>query len=134
MKRVALNHNPFFHFLKEDFNSKRSAGFLAKTPAVNVLEDKDSFNIELAAPSYKKSDFKIEIDQNILTISTEKVELEKEKNSNYSLREFVYDSFSRSFTLPKHVNKEEISAIYEGGILTLSLPKVEQKRHKVEVA
>ena len=132
MKRIALNHSPFLHLFNEDFNNtKRATNFLAKVPAVNILEDKENFSVELAAPSYEKSDFKIEIDKNILTVSTEKSNTTEEK---YSLREFAYNSFSRSFTLPKNIKKDEISATYEGGVLTLSLPKLEAKTLKVEVA
>ena len=135
MKRIALNHSPFLHLFNEDFNStKRVKNFLTKVPAVNILEDKESFSVELAAPSYEKSDFKIEINKNILTVSTEKSTGTEEEKNKYSLREFAYNAFSRSFTLPKNVKKDEISASYEGGVLTLSLPKLAIKTYKVEVA
>ena len=135
MKRIALNHSPFLHLFNEGFNNtKRATNFLTKVPAVNILENKENFSVELAAPSYEKSDFKIEIDKNILTVSTEKSNITEEKKDKYSLREFAYNTFSRSFTLPKNVKKDEISATYEGGVLTLSLPKLTIKTHKVEVA
>lgn len=137
MKMVTLNHNPFLNFLREDFTTKTDTNFLAKIPAANLLEGKENFSIELAAPSYEKADFKIEIDKNILTISTEKADAKEGESEKYSRREFAYTSFSRSFTLPKDIKKDEISATYEGGVLKLRLPRVEkikQEALKIEVA
>lgn len=138
MKRIALNNSPFLQFLNDDlYKTNRRTNLLTKVPAVNILENEDNFSIELAAPSYEKSDFKIEIDKNILTISTEKSSTNEDKNDKYALREFAYNAFSRSFTLPKNIKKDEISATYEGGVLLLSIPKAEEvkpKTLKVEVA
>lgn len=138
MKRIALNHSPFLHLFDDNFNNtKRATNFLTKVPAVNILENEESFSVELAAPSYEKSDFNIEIDKDILTVSTEKSSSTEEEKDKYSLREFAYSAFSRSFTLPKNIKKDEISASYEGGVLRLSIPKAEEikpKTLKVEVA
>jgi HSP20 family protein len=92
-------------------------------PSVNIKEGNDSFTVEVAAPGLKKDDFKIELHQDLLTISSEnKVENEKEEDY-YACREFCYESFSRSFTLPTSADGEKISAKYEDGILRVIIPK-----------
>ncbi len=109
-------------------------------PAVNVLEDENSFKIELAAPGLKKEDFKINVHENVLTISAEqKTESEESKsNGKYTRKEFNYSSFKRSFTLPKTVDGEKIVASYNDGVLGLELPKKEEAKPKeprlIEVA
>lgn len=92
-------------------------------PAVNVAESEKDFAIELSAPGFKKDDFKINVDNGILSISAETKREEEEKDKNYTRREFRYDSFNRSFTLPDNVNDEKIDAKYEDGVLKLSLAK-----------
>ena len=85
-------------------------------PAANILEHPDSFELDLAAPGLKKDDFKIQLDNNILTISSEVKDEKEEEEKNYTRKEFHYSSFSRSFTLPRIVNLEKIKADYENGI------------------
>ena len=92
-------------------------------PAVNVRETDKNFEIEVAAPGYDKNDFKVEMDSGLLTISVQKEEEKKEKENNYTRREFGYSSFSRSFNLPQNVSEEDINAKYEGGILKLTIAK-----------
>jgi HSP20 family protein len=99
-------------------------------PAVNVLESEDSFKIELAAPGLKKEDFKVNIHENTLTISTENKTETEEKVGKYTRKEFNYASFKRSFTLPKSVDGEKIVASYNDGILGLELPKKEEAKPK----
>lgn len=96
-----------------------------KMPAVNVSDNKDNYVVTLAAPGMKKSDFNIDVEGNILTISSEKEESKEEKEAKYTRKEYSYSSFSRSFTLPDEVNKEKIDAAYEDGVLKLTLPKTE---------
>jgi HSP20 family protein len=108
------------------FNSKLPEnGFNHTLPAVNIKETKKEFSIEFAAPGFTKKDFKIDIDQDVLTISAEKEHEEHEENDNFTRREFSYNSFSRSFTLPQTVSGEKIDAHYNNGILKLSVPKKE---------
>ena len=97
-------------------------------PAANIVENKDNYEVNLAAPGMKKDDFNIDVEGNVLTISAEKEEKKEEKDERYSRKEFNYASFSRSFTLPEGVNKEKIDASYENGLLRLSLPKTEEAK------
>lgn len=97
-------------------------------PAVNINETSKEFNLEVAAPGFKKDDFKVNVDGNILSINAEKQEEKSDEGKRYTRREFSYNSFSRSFTLPDHVNAEKIDAKYEHGILQLSVPKLEQTK------
>ncbi len=96
-------------------------------PAVNVLETEDAFQIELAAPGLKKEDFKVNIHENTLIISTEKT---TETTGKYTRREFNFSTFKRSFTLPKTVDGEQIVATYTDGVLGLTLPKKEEAKPK----
>lgn len=92
-------------------------------PAVNVLEDEKGYSIELAAPGKKKEDFKIHVENGILNISSESKDEKEEKDKNYTRREFSYNSFSRSFSLPPNTNEEDIMAKYENGVLKLDIAK-----------
>ncbi len=97
------------------------------TPKVNIQENDDAFTIEVAAPGYRKEDFNVELDNNLLTISA--VKEEKEESNKYSHYEFTYGSFKRSFTLPKDkVKASKIEAKYEDGILNILMPKKEEAK------
>jgi HSP20 family protein len=101
-------------------------------PAVNIIEKDDGFEVEMAAPGMEKKDFSIELDNNVLTISSEK-KSEKEETAQDKIqrREFSYQSFRRSFTLSKEtVDADKINAKYENGILRLIIPKKEEARQK----
>lgn len=98
-------------------------------PAVNIIEGKDEFKIEVAAPGLNKKDFKIDIDRNVLTVSSEKKEEKKEKDEDkFMRREFSYRSFSRSFTLPDTVDEDKVSANHKDGVLTITIPKKEEAK------
>jgi HSP20 family protein len=97
--------------------------FRQSLPAVNIKENKKEFNIEFASPGYNKKDFKIDLDEDVLTISAEKQEEKKEERDSFTRKEFSYNSFSRSFTLPQTVMADKIDAKYNDGILKLSIPK-----------
>jgi HSP20 family protein len=100
-------------------------------PSVNVRETADNFEFEMAAPGMNKNDFKVELDGNMLTISSQKEQQQKSEHDGYSLREFSYQSFQRSFVLPKDVvDVEHIAAKYENGLLHLTIPKQERARQK----
>jgi HSP20 family protein len=97
-------------------------------PAVNITEKKDNYELSLAAPGLKKEDFKINVEGNMLTISSEKEERKEEKDEMVTRKEYNYTSFSRSFTLPEDVKQEAIDAKYENGVLVLALPRKEESK------
>jgi HSP20 family protein len=101
-------------------------------PSVNIKETADSFEVELAAPGMEKKDFKVELDGNTLSISSEKQTQHDEKEGeSYTRKEFNYQSFYRSFHLPKDVvDADKIKARYENGLLCLSIPKKEEAKQK----
>ena len=98
----------------------------ATVPAVNIKENEKDFELELFVPGRVKDDFKIEIDDSVLTISAEIKEKNEEVKENFTRREFSISSFKRSFTLPDTVATDNIEAIYEGGILKFNIPKKEE--------
>jgi len=97
-------------------------------PAVNITERKEDYLVSMAAPGLKKEDFKIDVEGNMLTISSEKEEENEEKSEKYTRQEYSYSSFERSFTLPDEVNKDKIDAHYQDGVLELVLPKKEEAK------
>ena len=104
-------------------------------PAVNIKETDITFEIEVAAPGYKKEDFKVDIDNGMLTISAENKNESEESKENYTRREFSYSSFSRSFSLPETVKEEDVKAKYENGLLHMTLKKSEKAQvHKKTIA
>ena len=100
-------------------------------PAVNITERKDDYQVSMAAPGLKKEDFKIDVEGNLLTISSEKEEEKEEKEERFTRQEYSYSSFERSFTLPDEVNKDKIDAHYQDGVLKLVLPKKEEAKKMV---
>lgn len=122
-----------------DWNNAGFSAMDATLPAVNIREDAERIQIEVAAPGMKKEDFKVHLDQNRLTVSAEKEEEKNESGDRYSRKEFCYSSFSRQFNIPvETINGEQIQASYKDGILSLSLPKREELKPKpareIEVA
>ena len=113
-----------------DWSSRNFSVTNTTLPAVNVKEDNEKFQVEVAAPGLKKEDFKIELHNNLLSISSEKKEENKQEEGNYSRREFSYQSFVRSFTLPNTVDGDKIAASYADGVLTLNIPKKEEAKPK----
>ena len=101
-------------------------------PAINIRETADNFEVEVAAPGMKKEDFKVELDGNTLTISSEKEDRhEQQEDGRYTRREFSYQSFQRMFTLPKDVvDVDGIEARYEHGLLHLVIPKKEEAKQR----
>jgi len=98
-------------------------------PAVNVKEDADGFALALAAPGYGKEDIEIKIDDNVLTISSEKKdEVAEKEGEKFTRKEFKYAAFKRTFTLPDTVDSTKIEANYENGILNISIPKKEEAK------
>ena len=100
-------------------------------PAVNIREDEKKYNLELAVPGMEKKDLKIDINEDVLTISSESRQETEENKDGYKRKEFSYSSFCRSFYIPENVNRDSIEANYKDGILTISLPKQEEEKSKI---
>ena len=101
-------------------------------PAVNIKETVENYEVEVAAPGMTKKDFKVELDGNALTISSERSHQKEEReDERYSRKEFSYQSFQRTFTLQKDVvDIDQINAKYENGLLHLHIPKKEEAKQK----
>ena len=101
-------------------------------PAVNIKETAENFEVEVAAPGMTKKDFKVELDGNMLTISSERMnQKEDNEGERYFQREFSYQSFQRTFNLQKEVvDIDKIQAKYENGLLHLLIPKKEEAKQK----
>ena len=100
--------------------------FKTHVPAVNIKENEKDFELQLAVPGRKKEDFQIEVNENVLTISSETKSEENVENENFTRREFSFASFNRAFTLPETIDEDKIKATYVDGILTFKLPKKEE--------
>jgi HSP20 family protein len=123
--------NRFFEGDLMDWSSSNFAGSDSTLPAVNIKETDHDYLIEVAAPGMKKEDFKVNFDNGRLTISSEKREENEEKSGKYTRKEYSYQSFQRSFTVPETiVNGEKINAKYSEGILHITLPKRDEVKPK----
>ncbi len=131
MSNVIRRNFLFDDFLTKDwFETQKSHSQREQVPSVNILEAKDSYEIELAAPGLTKEDFKIELKENNLLISAEtstNVDSDDKQEKKYSRREFTFTSFKRNFTLPKGTMKEDLTAEYTNGILKVEIKKVKEK-------
>ena len=128
-----LQNNARGPFFNDVFDSLLNDSFIgdklvARVPAVNIAENDNEFHIELAVPGLKKEDFKINLDKNILTVSAEKKSENTEETRKFSKREYSYNSFVRSFTLPDSVDHSKIEADYTDGILKLTVAKREEAK------
>ncbi len=118
--------NDLFDWSNRNFSSTNTT-----LPSVNIKETNDDFEVEVAAPGFTKNDFRIELNHDLLTVSSEKeVQNETKEGQKFSLREFSYQSFSRSFSLPNTADSEKIGAKYENGILRINIPKKEEAKPK----
>ena len=122
------------HFFDTELNSWSRKNFAATDttlPSVNIKENADNFMVEVAAPGFDKKDFNIELNNDVLTISSEKqIENEEKENEQFTKKEFSYQSFTRSFTLPELVEGDKIEASYKNGILAIVIPKKEEAKPK----
>lgn len=141
MLATIKRHNPFYPVFNDFFgdDSYLNDSDWYSMPAVNIAENKNGFRIEVAAPGLEKEDFKINVDKNVLEISSEK-ESKKESGKDdkckcengdvYYRKEFLYTSFKRTFTLPSYTDTDKISASYKNGILIVSVPKKDEAKEK----
>ena len=119
--------NSAFSSLFDDFILNQDWSYQKDSlPAVNIITSEDQFDIELATPGNKKADFQIEVEDDVLIISSETVSQSGDTETSYERKEFGYNSFQRSFNIPESVNTDKISATYKEGVLTVSLPKKEE--------
>jgi HSP20 family protein len=120
--------NDFFSdFFSNDLVSREFAGFV---PSVNIIENGESYNIEVAAPGFDKQDFAVNVENGVLTIQAQHEEEENEKSTDFVRREFTYGSFKRSFNLVNLIDETKIDAAYENGILRVELAKSERMKAK----
>lgn len=119
--------NIFDSFFNDSFISDR---LTSRVPAVNISETDEQYHIELAAPGLKKEDFKINLDNDVLTISVEKKSEHSENNKRYNRKEYSYSSFVRSFSLPDSADDGKIEATYTDGVLTINAAKKEVSKSK----
>ena len=115
----------------ENFGLSNFSSTNTTLPFVNIKENPEGFEVEVAAPGFDKNDFIIELNGDVLTISSEKqIENETKDDERFTKREFSYQSFTRSFTLPDVVESDKITAKYDNGILQILIPKKEEAKPK----
>ena len=129
MSLVKRNNPVFPALMNEIFKPDWFGGmenYATNSPAVNIKDNEKNFELELSVPGRNKEDFNIDVDNDLLTVSYEVKAAEATEKENYTRREFRFNSFKRTFTLPDSVNAEQIEASYENGILKFVLPKREE--------
>ena len=124
-------YSPFFSNLFDDDFFPVLSNRTSSMPAVNIKENDKNFTLELAVPGMDKKDLKIDITDDVLTISSENRNEVEEEKDGYKRKEFSYSSFCRSFYIPDNVNRDKIEASYKDGILTVELPKQEEDKNKI---
>ncbi|MCE2961910.1 MAG: Hsp20/alpha crystallin family protein [Chitinophagales bacterium] len=124
--KLAPSYSSLFNdWFDDNYFDKVAIG--TSVPAVNIKDNDKDFSVTIAAPGLKKEDFKIALNHNILTISSEqKSEKEEKEEGKFTRKEYSYSSFSRSFTIPETVETDHIDAKYENGELKITLPKKEK--------
>jgi len=130
MNLIRFNQHPTFWNLLNDFD--KNLDYSANrnnlnSPLVNVINQDNQYVIEVAAPGIKKEDFNIKLENNKLVISSDLKEDKDDKNVNYSIKEFGFTSFSKTFFVPKDIEAEKINADYNNGVLSVSIPKKEKE-------
>lgn len=125
-KRIMSDFPALFSSFFDDDWFDADSRWLSRVPATNIKEKQDAFMIEMAVPGMSKKDFHINVENGVLTVSTEKEDESNEDKKHYRRREYNYRAFSRSFSLPETVKAEDIQARYEDGLLKLNIPKKEE--------
>ncbi len=137
---VKFNQNPFaaidrvFDDVFRDVMPSFNTGFNPNAMRVDISEDEKNIYIEAELPGMKKEDVKVTVEDGVLMIRGERKQETEEKKKNYHRVERVYGSFSRAFTLGENIDKDNIDAKYENGVLQLTLPKVEPVKNVKEIA
>ena len=130
-----IRRNSLFPSIVDEFFGKDIPGWMdmetgISSPSVNIIEGKEDFRIEVAAPGLEKEDFRINLQNNVLTISSEKENRKEEKHEKFMRREFSYVQFSRAFSLPSSADSEHVNATYRNGVLSVAIPKKEEAKEK----
>ena len=129
-----IKRQPFGNFVDEFFNRSISdivgTDFTHESPAVNVIEKDDAFELEVAAPGLDKDDFKVEIEKDHLTISAQKEESTEDHTPDYKRKEYNFQKFTRRFRLPNTVDKTTLKAKYLQGILKLTVQKTPEAKEQ----
>jgi len=142
-----IKNNPYGpmskrNFFDEVFNRSISdfvgSDFVMNMPSVNIVENEAGYRLDLAAPGLTKDEFKIDIEKDRLFVSAQKETAEEKVEGKFTRKEFNYNSFKRSFFLPKSIDREAIEANYENGVLSIVLPKkeevvIEEKGRTIEI-
>ena len=113
-----------------DFGTVAGQDHRSNVPAVNIRETEAGYQLEVAAPGLSKEQFSLNVEDRVLTVAAEQKTEKAEENGKWTRREFSYASFKRSFTLPHHVNADNIKATYENGVLHVHVPKAEVAKPK----
>jgi len=138
MKSIMQNTRPyagyFPTFFDELFNDLNSSSIpKSSSPAVNVRENETMYSLEILAPGFRKEDITIDMENNVLTISGEAKKEEMAENEKFIRKEFNFQSFKRSFTLPENkIDSEGIEAKYADGVLKVNLPKLAEELKKMQ--
>jgi HSP20 family protein len=132
--------SPMDRFFRNDlFDFWDGENPIETIPSINITEEQQQYKIEMAAPGMKKDDFNIDVEDNVITISSEKEseQTNGKDRKNYTFREYNYSRFSRSFSIPDNAETSKINAKYSDGILTLTIPKkteqIKNKSQKIKV-
>ncbi|MBN1107507.1 MAG: Hsp20/alpha crystallin family protein [Bacteroidales bacterium] len=125
------SYSPFLSNLFDDDFFPVLNNRTTSMPAVNIKENEKNFVLELAVPGMNKKDLKIDVNEDVLTISSETKDETTESGDGYMRKEFSYSSFCRSFYIPENVDKEKIGASYKDGVLSVELPKNEEEKSKI---
>jgi len=121
----------FFDNNMFDWTNRNFSDTNTTLPSVNIAENVNEYKVEVAAPGFSKEDFKIEINDTVLSIVSEKkIGNEEKDGERITKREFSYQSFKREFSLPVLINRDGINAKYENGILSIIIPKMEEAKPK----
>ncbi len=130
-----IKRSPFFPSFADEFFGKQLPTFINvdygfNKPSVNIAEGKEDFRIDIAAPGLEKDDFRINLNNNVLTISSDKEEKKEEDSENFVRREFSFAQFNRSFSLPTSADTEKINATYKNGVLSIIIPKKDEAKER----
>ena len=131
MTLIRRTYNPMFDVLQNMLYNAENQQNDVFNPRVNIFENPENFELHLAAPGFKKEEINISLDNNVITISSEK---EISENDAYTRKEFSTGSFVRSFTVPKNIQVDNISAEFADGILKLNLPKKPEYKREIQIA